>query len=134
MENDVIYSSSGAGFSEACALVVGSASLADVYRMHRIRWKFCQRCGINNQQDESQDGFESELVLGADYCIMCLAKKQQQEMIKDCHSDDDDDDGGDDGSGSGVMSDIDGSCVAEALLLENHTTKSSSASADKNDT
>ena len=136
MENDVICSSSssGAGYSEACALVIGSAShcLADVYRMHGIRWKLCKKCGINNQQDEPQDAFESELVLGADQCYMCSAnciKEQQQEMIKDCHSDDND------GDGSGSGDNIDGSCVtAEALLLDNQATKSSSASGDKSDT
>ena len=144
MENDVLCSSSsssGAGYSEACALVVGSAShrLADVYRMHGIRWKLCKKCGINNQQHESQDAFESELVLGADQCFVCSAnciKEQQQEMIKDCHSDDNDDDSdGDDCSGSGESDNIDGSCVAKALqLLDNQATKSSSASGDKSDT
>ena len=136
MENNVVCSSSssGAGYSEACALVVGSAShcLADVYRMHGIRWKLCNGCGINNQQDEPQDAFESELVLGADQCSMCSAKykEQQQEMIKDCYSDDNDDN---DCSGSGV-SDMDGSCIAKVLLLDNQATKSSSASGDKSDT
>ena len=138
MENDILFSSSsssGAGYSEACALVVGSAShcLADVYRMNGIRWKLCNGCGINNQQDESQDAFASELVLGVDQCSMCSAnctKEQQQEMIKDCHSDDNDDDNDDDCSGSGV-SDMD---KTEALLLDNQATKSSSASGDKSDT
>ena len=135
MENNVVCSSSssGAGYSEACALVVGSAShcLAAVYRMNGIRWKLCKKCGINNQQDESQDAFESELVLGTDQCFMCSANcitVQQQELIEDCQSNNNND--GDDGSGSGG-SDIDGSCVAEALLLDDQATKSSSASGDK---
>ena len=60
---------------------------------------------------------------------MCSAKykEQQQEMIKDCYSDDNDDN---DCSGSGV-SDMDGSCIAKVLLLDNQATKSSSASGDK---
>ena len=36
--------------------------------------------------DESQEAFESELVLGVDYCFMCSAKEQQQEKTEDHHS------------------------------------------------
>jgi hypothetical protein len=101
-ESDILCSSTGAGFSgEACALVVGSASLAEVYKLHGIKWKLCKECGVNQQQQEgSHDAqFESELVLGVDRCCKCKAKEQQQqEMINDCHSADSDDD---DRSGSG---------------------------------
>lgn len=99
-EKAILCSSTGAGISgEACALVVGSASysLAEVYKLHGIRWKLCKKCGVNQQQQQEEEGshdaqFESELVLGVDHCGMCKAKEQQQEMIKGCHSESNDDD------------------------------------------
>ena len=81
LQNGILCSSTS--FSDqTSALVVGSTSLARVYEMYQIRWKLCRRCGIN--QDESQDAFESELVLGVNlnHCFMCSrpVKKQQKEF------------------------------------------------------
>ena len=67
---------------EVCALVMGSGSLAKVYKKYRIRWKYCKRCGT---KDESQNVFESELVLGVDHCLVCSAIEQQQKRIEDHH-------------------------------------------------
>jgi hypothetical protein len=132
-ESDILCSSTGAGFSgEVCALVVGSASLAEVYKLHGIKWKLCKECGVNQQQQQegSHDAqFESELVLGVDHCCMCKAKEQQQqEMINDCHSADSDGDDRRSARGSGEIYDdddrsgsggSDGSCIPEARLLVN---------------
>ena len=76
-QNGILCSSTS--FSDqTSALVVGSASLAaKVYEMHQIRWKVCKRYGTN--QDESQDAFESELVLGVDHCFMCSRTKVKLE-------------------------------------------------------
>ena len=89
---------------EACALVVGSASLTKAYEKYQIRWKFCKRCGA---KDKSQDAFESELVLGVDHCLMCSAIEQQRERIDDYHS----------GKSAGT-------CTAEERLADHTTTLS----------
>ena len=79
VQNSILCSSTS--FSDqTSALVVGSTSLARVYEMRQIRWKLCRRCGIS--QDESQDAFESELVLGVDHCFMCSMKKLQQQEFE----------------------------------------------------
>ena len=53
------------------------SKLAKVYTNCKIRWKNCSLCDM---EDETQSGFNSELVLSVDHC-WCSAIKQQRQLL-----------------------------------------------------
>lgn len=58
-------------------LTGGSPSLAEIYKKHEIRWRVCKRCG---GQDEAQECFRSELVLGMEHCLCSTIERERRRL------------------------------------------------------